>query len=70
MQEGTAGPSDMQNGEKEHPEYMNCANSESESALTEQQDEILRLIAQVKEILCDCGEGFIQVKIHPYIDFN
>jgi len=71
MQEFIAGPSGIQNGtsvQKEHPNYMNCTNSKSESALIEQQDEVLRLISQVKEILCDCGEGFIQVKIHPYVN--
>jgi len=68
MQEFIAGPSGIQNDQKEHPNYMNCTNSKSESALTEQQDEVLRLISQVKEILCDCGEGFIQVKIHPCIN--
>jgi len=70
MQEFIAGSSGKQNDQKEQPNDINCINSKFESALTEQQNEVLRLISQVKEILCDCGEGFIQVNIHPYIDLT
>ena len=30
-------------------------------------DNLMFLISEVKEILCDCGEGFIQVRLVIYL---
>lgn len=41
---------------------VNYVNNEMEST-SKDPDRLMSLISKVKEILCDCGEGFIEVKI-------
>lgn len=50
------------NQREEHCNNVSCVNNEIESTSTD-PDRLMSLISKVKEILCDCGEGFIQVKI-------
>jgi len=40
---------------------VNCISDKIESD-SKEPDNLMALISEVKEILCDCGEGFIQVR--------
>lgn len=55
--------SSVQSNQREgHCNNVNYVNNEIEST-SKDPDRLMSLISKVKEILCDCGEGFIQVKI-------
>ncbi|XP_011866691.1 PREDICTED: activating signal cointegrator 1 complex subunit 2-like isoform X2 [Vollenhovia emeryi] len=61
-----AGSSAVQsNQRKEHSNNVNCVNDKTDFALKEPAN-IMSLIAEVKEILCDYGEGFIQLYLKHY----
>lgn len=53
------------NQQKERCNNVNYINNKIESTSKHETipDEMMSLISKVREILCDCGEGFIQVKI-------
>lgn len=64
-----AGPSGIQSSKrKEHSNNVNCINNKTDSGLKD-PDNLIFLISEVKEILCDCGEGFIQMCLKHY-DYN
>ncbi|XP_018347696.1 PREDICTED: activating signal cointegrator 1 complex subunit 2 isoform X1 [Trachymyrmex septentrionalis] len=61
-----AGSSGIQsNQRKEHSNDVNCMNDKIDSG-SKYPDNLMFLISEVKEILCDCGEGFIQLCLEQY----
>ncbi|EGI59668.1 Activating signal cointegrator 1 complex subunit 2 [Acromyrmex echinatior] len=61
-----AGSSGIQNNQqKEHSNDVNCMNNKIDSG-SKYPDNLMSLISEVKEILCDCGEGFIQLCLENY----
>ncbi|KYM95064.1 Activating signal cointegrator 1 complex subunit 2, partial [Cyphomyrmex costatus] len=64
-----AGCSGIQsNQQKEHSSDVNYINNEIDSG-SKDPDNIMSLISEVKEILCDYGEGFIQFCL-KYYNYN
>lgn len=68
LQVAVAGSSGVQNKQKERDNDSNSTNNKTNSA-SKPPDNLMSRISDVKEILCDCGEGFIQVKLLLYIKF-
>lgn len=61
-----AGSSTVQsNQQEEHCNNVNCINNEIEST-SEGPDKLISLIVKVREILCDCGPGFVQLCLKHY----
>ncbi|XP_072749358.1 activating signal cointegrator 1 complex subunit 2 [Anoplolepis gracilipes] len=56
----------VQNSQREeHCNNVSCINNEIEST-SKDPDKLMSLISEVKEILCNCGEGFIQQCLKRY----
>lgn len=61
-----AGSSTVQNNQREeHCNNVNCINNEIEST-SEDPENLMSLISKVREILCDCGPGFVQQCLKYY----
>ncbi|XP_050459641.1 activating signal cointegrator 1 complex subunit 2 [Cataglyphis hispanica] len=53
------------NQQKEHCNNVNYINNKIES-ISKDPDKMMSFISKVREILCDCGEGFIQLCLKHY----